>query len=151
MRRSHLVLAVILVAVVVLCVCLWVNDGPLWRLVMLTREPVDAANGDGHRVVGWLNVNRRSGDPHGLLYYYAETGMKYVEAAIKNDITWRATIWDINGKVVSQRFIHPRNIDLDPSSLKFVMSEIKTKTSPPWWFCVTDQTEPSAPWWNEKQ
>ena len=75
--------------------------------------------------------------------------MKSVEAAIKNDIFWRVTKWDINGKVVSQRFIHPRNLDLDPSSWKF-MTMSETKTSPPWWWGVTDQTEPTPPWWNEK-
>ena len=34
MKRSRLVLVVILVAVAVLCVSLWVGEGPLWRWVM---------------------------------------------------------------------------------------------------------------------
>ena len=35
MTRPRLLLAVVLSAVVVLCVALWVGEGPLWRIVML--------------------------------------------------------------------------------------------------------------------
>ena len=41
MKRSHLVLVGILVAMVVLCVSLWVGEGPLWRWVMTKHEPLD--------------------------------------------------------------------------------------------------------------
>ena len=34
-RPGHVVAIVIALAVVALCVSLWVNEGPLWRMVML--------------------------------------------------------------------------------------------------------------------
>ncbi len=73
MRRSHLVLAGILVAVmvvVILLAALWPNEGPLWRLVMLKRIPIDNVFLDkqydnptplswkGYPVRGWATVKR---------------------------------------------------------------------------------------------
>ena len=95
-------------------------------------EPVDFTDDDGDRVAGWLIVNRSSGDRHGLLYYYVETGMKKIEAAITDDVVWRTTQWDINGKIVYQKFIHIG--DREPRSLRF--EDIEQKTSPPWWWSV---------------
>ena len=45
MKRSRLLGVAILVAVTVLVTALWVNEGPLWRMVMLrrTEEVVRAA------------------------------------------------------------------------------------------------------------
>ena len=45
MKRSRLVLVVILVAMGVLCVSLWLNEGPLWRMVMLRTVECDNSTG----------------------------------------------------------------------------------------------------------
>ena len=39
-KRSRLAVILILAAVVALCVSLWVNEGPLWRWVMLSRHDI---------------------------------------------------------------------------------------------------------------
>ncbi len=49
------------------------------------------------------------------------------------------TLWNLDGTV---KFQLRR---LDPNGT------LEDKTTPPWWWNVKDQTEPTAPWWNEKQ
>ncbi len=135
MRRSHLVLAVILVAVVVLCLSLWVNEGPLWRLVMLKRVDFDS------RITrGWETVKRWTDPPvqHGkIVHYYKKTGMKTMEGE-RHGRVFSQTSWNLDGTIRQQ-------LRVDPNGT------LEDKRTPPWWWGVKDQTEPTAPWWNEKQ
>ncbi len=170
MRRSHLVLAVVLVAVVVLCVSGWVNEGPLWRVVMLEKIPLDvyySRDGkfsgllnlmererlneegellheiivDDHAVCGWATVKRWTDPPvqHGnLVCYIGENGFKAKEEEYKDGDATKGTEWNFDG-TVSRQIRSPWG---------------RGRTSPPWWWGVKDQTEPTAPWWpwwNEKQ
>ncbi len=167
MRRSHLVLAVLLVAVVALCVSGWVNEGPLWGLVMTKNILVDGATGFEaadiipisfgtpvvlrpssypmrlfeHPVYGWYKVKRwaRSSGPVGRSTLYFQNGLKAVEYQFEDGILLRCTHWNFDGTVLLQR-VNYYSID----------GTIKERTAPPWLWDVTDQTEPTAPWWNEK-
>ena len=56
-KRSRLALLVIVAAVAVLCLSLWVNEGPLWQMVMLRTICFESAM-DGHAVRGWVTVYR---------------------------------------------------------------------------------------------
>ncbi len=144
MWRSHLVLAVVLVAVVVLCVSvwvlcvpLWVGEGPLWRLVMLKRVDLEPVSG-APPTRGWKTVKRWTDPPvpHGkIVHYYVQTGMKFFEGeSLPGSIASYLTLWNLDGTVKLQ-----------------LNSLTEKKTTPPWWWGVKDQTKPSAPWWNEKQ
>ncbi len=155
MRRSHLVLAVILVAVVVvviLLVALWVNEGPLWRWVMLKRVDHEGYHGyfvslviiNGHfppPTRGWKTVKRWTDHPiwYGkMVLYYVETGMKSAEGEIYAGPSSHATLWNLDGTIQQQRRVDPNRY-------------WEVKDAPPWWWPVTDQTEPTAPWWSEKK
>ena len=118
MTRPRLLLAVILTAVVVLCVCLWVSEGPLWRLVML--KTVSASNQFlGHEVRFWNRVNRWNEKPHGPeISHYVETGMKSSEALWHNGAPLELTHWNFDGTV------------------KLQVSDDEAKTIPPWWWGV---------------
>ncbi len=169
MRRSHLVLAGILVAVVALCVSLWVNKGPLWRLVMLkTRHQESSFKGLATRVE--LTINRWTGDPYGkYVSYYVNTGficwMQY-----RRDGQIRMTYYNkVDGTVMLQvhatigaewvnsvgETLEPRHPWLwgirDQSEPTGWWISRDSNTSPPWWWGVKDQTKPTAPWLNEKQ
>ncbi len=147
MRRSHLVLAVVLVAVVVvviLLVALWVNEGPLWRSAMLEKIPIDLyysrdgkTSGLFDRVYGWATVKRWTHPTvqHGnLVCYFVENGFKAKEEEYKDGRVTKGSEWNFDG-TVSRQIRSPWG---------------RGRTSPPWLWGVTDQTEPSAPWWNEK-
>ena len=82
-------------------------------------------------------------DKHGAaISYYADSGFKQMEVQHRNGWMVTETVWHPDGKVSSQTRREIRNMK--------VLSEDK-KTSPPWWWPVDDQTEPTAPWWNEQQ
>ncbi len=100
MKRSRLVLVVILVAVTALVTALWVGEGPLWRWVMIHRVDLDSLSPDliigGEKVRGWAEVRRFAsiryastppGNPadlsinyHGdVVAWYRATGLKAME------------------------------------------------------------------------
>ena len=96
MKRSRLVLVVILVAVASLVTALWVGEGPLWRWVML-RDSIYEGNSDGHAVVGHDTIYRFTGELHGdsarhWVVYYQENGFKALEerrdGEVNKDAAW---------------------------------------------------------------
>ena len=152
MKKRHLIAAAIVVAVVAVVVLLWVNEGPLWRMVMLKtiilpeytpKKPL----WDAHPLRGWATA-RRWVRPHperflGTLpelygksvFYFTENGFKaFEEYSGREEV--RTTYWNFNGKVHEQS--------------RFALDEVETRKSPPWLWGVTDQTEPTAPWWGKE-
>ena len=133
MTRPRLLLAVILTAVVVLCVFLfsmWFNEGPLWKLMMLKRVPLLGVENRG-----WRTEYRWSGRVHGrLVMWDLESGFKSIDCEFRNGTEIQSTVWRIDGTVAYQTW----------------ETEKGTKFIPPWWWGVENQTEPTAPWWNEK-
>ncbi len=141
MKRSRLVLVVILVAVAVLLGSLWVGEGPLWRLVML-RDSIYEGTRDGHAVVGHDTIYRFTGELHGdsaayWAAYYQENGFKALEEHRDGEVMNKTTMWGFDGRVKTQiRFPEGKPVE--------------TKDAPPWWWGVQDQTEPTAPWWGKE-
>ena len=89
---------------------------------------------DGHAVRCSLSVNRWTGAPHGdLVAHYVENGFRAREEQFANGTPVRRTYWKFDGRVLSQK--------------SYTDTGFVEKTSPPWWWDVTDQTEPTAPWW----
>ena len=41
--------------------------------------------------------------------------------------------------------------DQDTLDYRDQSQPVETKDAPPWWWGVTDQTEPTAPWWEEEK
>ena len=101
--RRLLVLAGIVVAVVVvLYVRFWVNEGPLWRWVIVkeTVLVVKYASLGPHEISVHIFENRWTGKPLRRLQvgYYVENGFKALEAT--GDGT---TFWNYDGTVKHQR------------------------------------------------
>ena len=146
MKRSRLVLALILVAVVVLVVFLWVDEGPLWRWVVLTTVESQGSwlVGDeptlSHFVWQKLSTVRRdSGASHGTTtYWYVGNGFKAGLEIYDNAVMMRSTRWSFDGHVQSQSLRLPKN------------GLLHSRFYPPWLWGVTDQTEPTAPWWGKE-
>ena len=141
MKRSQIILALILLSAGSLCTALWVNDGPLWWWVMTKAGEYEYSR-DGHLIRG-QSVNMRFGDRRLLRCdeWYVENGFRRAEG-------WRSTgkypgaperqtQWDFDGRVVYQS-----RVDADGSNAR--------RESSPWWWGVTDQTEPTAPWWGKE-
>ncbi len=74
------------------------------------------------------------------MLFYCETGFKAFEQLYEAGRIARTTVWNRNGTVKRQ------------TEVKFdgQIPSVGHRGSPPWWWGVTDQTEPTAPWWNEK-
>ena len=145
MTRSRLLLAIILLTVAVLCVSLWVGEGPLWRLVMLKQETFQyAADATPHplpnsELRGWTQRSRWAGKVLRDVAYYVESGFRAF------DIDYRRgwTAWEPVGKVRSQSYYI---FNAEGGNNGQVPIE-----GPPWLWGVTDQTEPTAPWWGEEK
>ena len=129
MKRSRLVLVVILVAVTALCVSLWVGEGPLWRLVMLKRIYTDRFGADGSPVRGWYIVKRWPGeDPspgRKTIFYYRETGFIETEVEKSEVGAIHVTEYSLDGSVRVQHWGEPLHFGFP-------------KTSPPWLWDVAD-------------
>ena len=150
--RSHLVLGVLLVGVVVLCISLWVNEGPLWRLVMLKKIPyhkMGPMDFEGHVLRCEMMVNRwtHASPRWPIVYYYLDTGCKAIEKHEEGEFL-KETYWNYDGSVRAQ--ILSQIVDKEGVAVgKVALGKINKRT-PPWLWGVKDQTEPSAPWWHEK-
>ena len=172
-RRAKLVLLVLAVALVGLGVWAWepvywwvttrrvyetiVLDrfGPeqsgWWKGVM-TRKAYETIVLDlfGAEARGWRIESRFSGDLLAGAYWYPATGYKAHEYNFPKGHT-RSIVWGPSGSVELQlrspsripdryRYLHA------PETL-ILGGVVKWKFSPPWWWGVTDQTEPSIPEW----
>ena len=111
MKRSRLVLVVILMAVAVLFVSLWVGEGPLWRLVTWKRVyveteicyPLDAITDiqaaeerpffepcNHFKLRGWV-ICKRFGDPSNVDDWWNRT--LYYENGFKCSEEWEGEEW----------------------------------------------------------
>ena len=99
----------------------------------------------GHPVRGWVRVKRWT-EPsveHGeLIVYHEHTGFKAADAQYIDGQLAKSTSWYPNGTVSLQwdYFDESGRVTNVPVS----------RDEPPWWWGVTDQTEPTAPWWNSE-
>ncbi len=120
MKRSRLVLVVILIGPAVLVTALWVNEGPLWRLIMTKR-----VHFEGHPLNGWYTVKRWTQPPlkHGpKVLYFVETGLLRAKLVFRDGKCFQTTFWLFDGKVDMQlRFEDGTDQTLE------------IKNVPPWW------------------
>ena len=136
-RRVRIIAIVIALAVVTLCTSLWVNEGPLWRMVMFrkTEWPPHLYMVDPEKSRGWFTAKRWTQPPlpHGQAkVWYVQKGFKAAEYEYENGAIMRVTLWRRDGSVLLQQ-----------------SPDLGTIDSPPWLWGVTDQTEPTAPWWGK--
>ena len=157
-RFIAIVIGLAVVALCTICVSLWVNEGPLWRVIVLRTiyveyDPtlVEKKLGN-HEVRGWMTAKRwtRELTLHGyFVSFYVENGMKACEGEIYGITRLAlvtATWWRIDGRVHSQRRDHDNfygeEIPAQPGSENWTDS---------WWWNVTAQTRPTAPWWDHEK
>ncbi len=136
MRRGPLVQVGILIAVVALCVSVWVNEGPLWRVVMTKKYLRELVTHSGHPLKGWGWFTKKGAPRSTEVMYFVENGYVY-RLSHRRDSVGRTTTWNFDGTVQYQS--------------RSSADGTEQNRSPPWWWGVEDQTEPTAPWWNEKQ
>ena len=152
MKRPLLLLVIIFVAITALFVSLWVGEGPLWRMVMLkepwsiftVNEGPEYFQTEGYvPVTRWpmtrWPIERRIRYVHGsFVTWHPSTGFKAVQAVCDYGSSVRQTIWYPDGRVLMQSRGHKGDADYE---------EMK---SPPWWWGVQDQTEPTSPRWGKE-
>ena len=138
LTRPRLALLVIVAAVVLLCISLWVNEGPLWRWVMTKRIPANGIFSDDffdgpHPVRGWY-IGKRWTDLRiryrKEVWFYSENGYKAWERHFEGGRYVGKTWWRFDGTVI-QQFGSP-----------WCKKEV-----PPWSWNVTDQNVPTDPQW----
>ena len=87
----------------------------------------------------WLGLGEPlwSGKVYGrYVIYYVETGFMATDGELNSEGTLvKYTHWNPDGTVVNQDWLPPGEL------------EKQFKEGPPWWWGVTDQTEPSIPAW----
>ena len=125
MKRRVITIAVVLAAVVVAWLALWMNEGPLWRAVMLKRV-IDTE--DSSRVVlkyvrRWDKPSANVEGPCWVLYKDTGAIMYGNMEDGKLKLGSVATLWDASpGRVMAQS----RRLSLS-------IGDIETRRSPPWW------------------
>jgi len=142
MKKRHLIAAGIIVAVVAVVGSLWMNEGPLWQWVMLESHRYEKTLPSGYRIRGLTLVNRWTKEPIGEVSYFVGNGIKHSVSRVDNGKVTEQTFWNHDGTVLSQHRNFDENGVLIPGS--------ELRTSPPWLWGVTDQTEPTAPWWGKE-
>ena len=174
-KRGRLLLVLVLVAAATLFISLWVNDGPLWRMVMLKRVLLEGTwnwqtplwFGEGPnwrqlilkeiefrhlasppRVRGWCTVKRRWGMFERM--HHGRVVAYFAENGRRAfDLEMRENL------IKSGTFW---NLDgtvwyqqyTSANGHKTKKSPIEVRNSPPWLWGVTDQTHPTAPWWGKE-
>ena len=154
MRRSHLLLVSILVAVVALCVSatLFTQGGTLWKIVMTKKVDLVPLRGFTDSIkgcietsapilpqlLGWSRVHRWTGRLIYSVGFYPDTGIKALEAQFSEGHLSMLTVWRADGRVLAQMNA-PRGV-----------GTLETKVTAPWLWGVKDQTEPTAPWWGKE-
>ena len=141
MKRSRLLLAIILVAVTVLCTSFWVGEGPLWRVVMTKLESHEPVPGQVSGQAGWVRTRRWCGRLHSWCSWYVENGFMARQGETvfdkKGTLVFHQTEWNRDGSIKQQDIGWYRGITLTFD---------EKPVSPPWLWGVTNQTEPTAPW-----
>ena len=139
MKQSRLVLVIILVAVAALATSLWVNEGPLWRILCTRIVPIPASHGwrlasldppisvNPERLRGWMSVERWSEPPvpwGRAVAYHLRTGYKAAEWDLRGNRTVSLSVWNEDGMLIRDfTTLFPTQRDV-----------------------VTDQARPTAPW-----
>ena len=149
MKKRHLIAAGIVVAVVAMPVPLWVNEGILWRWVMTKgiqfsefdgRSFIESEYG-GYELRGWVTVERWNPTQTlrgTVVLYYQENGFKAAEGKASPIGPYSAgTRWGIDGRLKEQQIWKGGE-------------RIEHRGDPPWLWGVTDQAEPTAPWWGKE-
>ncbi len=133
--RVRLIALAIVMSAVALVTCLWVNEGPLWRWVMLKTLDYESSF-DGFASRGEMIHNRWTHYVYGkFVSYYVKTGfVSMMDDRRGGQIC--LTQYNVDGAVVYQSHATKRD-----------GTDLVSKRSPPWWWGVKDQTEPTAPWW----
>ena len=106
-RRAWLVVVLVLLVILTLCVSLWVNEGPLWRIVMTEIIPLEdfwglCSPGNHRPSTAWLTVKRWTQPPvpHGpAICYWDGTRVKACEAMWVDGVVVRFTAWNRDGAV----------------------------------------------------
>ena len=146
-RRARLILVVLAIGLVAIGTAVW---EPLYWWATSRRIFVEDSTAEtgafsdpltgGARVEypAWrtYGVARWSAkkELHGrVVVYYKPNGFLAESSLHRNGIWIRGTYWRIDGAVNYQFRNSGENI--------------QRKKSPPWWWNVTAQTEPTAPWW----
>ncbi len=136
-RRARVVLAVIALAVIGLGV--WRGEAVYWW-VMTKRIPTGAweswdmkyeARGYTSRQ-RWASGKKRWHGP--AVHHFVETGLLWNKGSHRDGRWDHGTWWEFDGTVMKQ-------VRHDESGRP------EEKTSPPWWWGVTDETAPSMPEW----
>ena len=136
-RAARLTLAAVAVAVIGLGVWAW---EPLYWWVITERVFTGHNDGDGGIVRGWYRIGRWSGretrDGRAVTWFVS-TGYRASETFFAGGFgrIGRTTIWKPSGSVQHQ---------IGPTQWPGVPG---WRTSPPWLWGVTDETEPSIPAW----
>lgn len=105
-----------------------VIHGPaLWRAIVISRDYYETTT-EGERVVGWSEYHLFREAPVKTALFHVSTGFQCMQSSTVDGET-RQTRWDSRGRVQEQW----------RSGLRF-------RNQPPWWWGVTDQGAPTAPW-----
>ena len=144
MKRSKIIVLVLLVCIGGVCVTLWVDEGPLWRVVMLKtviwEAPLELSGGWLTR--GFSTTLRWGSVPVRSVYeeraWYVNNGFLCLETHRSNEVHVFITQWRPDGTIERQCQVQV----VDP------LKASRIATGPPWRWGMTDQTEPTAPWWN---
>ncbi len=117
--------------------------GPVWMWVTTKKVQWQHVTG-GHAYRGWKSVRRWGPENlHGTsILFYEKNGYKAVEGVWRNGTAIKSTSWNPDGTVSNQ---HRYNWQNRPGQKWDAI-----KTSPPWWWPVSPQTHPTAPWWKEE-
>ena len=149
-----MLLAIILLAVAALCISLWVGEGPLWRWVMtevvVSLEDSSDLPEEFTEVREWRRQNRWNHTPIHVQSYYVSTGYQASDVRWKNGEPYRGTWWFSDGRVVRQNRWGDQveKITLMVTRKRgrtTVAVPAESRGKAPWWWGVTNQTEPSAP------
>lgn len=131
-KSARVLLALLVLALIVLGFFAW---EPVYWWITTERVPFQKLD-DQHLYRGWQSF-ARWGDRnrHGrIVYWYVENGFKHAEMEFGRGECKKSTWWNFDGSVRSQiPEIYPD-------------ASYRTKESPPWFWGVTDQARPTAPW-----
>ncbi len=146
-RRGKVVALLVALALVAVAVPL---AEPVWRWVTTKRTASsqilpgghlghgESSLPGGHLTRGYADVNRWGRESRlEETSWYVENGRKAFEQEWSDGEVLRRTDWDIEGKAFQQYRLFD---DSGNEAYQF-------RHSPPWWWGVTDQTEPSIPEW----
>ena len=152
-RRAWVIVGLLAVAVLGLGMLAW---KPVYWWAMTDRVYIEKHLVPGGTVRGWMSVRKGTEDdwfgPNVL--YYVDAGFKSEEALFRGSVegrlsrvqyleaVTRVTYWNPDGTVSCQFRPGP-----GMPALRMAPSANESRAAPPWWWGVTDQTDPMMPAW----